>query len=243
MFWFCKTKPINVYFYTTREEVFNHAKPKKAASFIPDWFKKLPRPHFTGDLNSALDCKRNLRTCPGFINVYKSGFIFPLWSDLNIQLHPDGSYRYQFADRQSGIISHPGEQFVGSGFAENYVNLKLSNPWHMRSDKKVNFLFSPPTWNGFGYEDIIVAPGAYSVSPAPGDANVNLFFKKPQEIKIWELFFGQPLVHVVPLSERPLNLHYELVTEKELMRLKSLSPIELMFNNRYRRAEKLCPHA
>lgn len=243
MFWFCKPKPIDVYFYTTREEIFNHAKPKKATAHIPEWFKKLQPPHFSKEDGASLKLTRTLRTCPGFINLYRSGFMFPLWSDLSIHIKPSGEYFYRFADGRSSMENHNAEQFAGSTFEQNYVELKLINPWFWEAKEKIDFLFSSPTWNGFGYENAVVAPGIYNPQIAAMPANINLLFKKQTEDVIYELNFGQPLVHMIPLSDRPIKLHYKLVTEDELQKIVAKSPIGLMFKNKFVRAEKLCPHA
>jgi hypothetical protein len=116
MFWFFKKKPIDIHFFTTREEVFNLAKPKHAIEFIPDWFKKLPAHRFTNEPNQNLIGNRNIKTCPGFVNLYKTGFIFSLWSDLNVEINGD-DYRYQFIDHTSNIVVHNANQMGKIGRA------------------------------------------------------------------------------------------------------------------------------
>lgn len=243
MFWFCKSKPIDVYFYTTREDVFNNAKPQKAISFIPDWIKKLPKPKFPENKNEKLFLQKNINSCPGLIDLYKTGFMFSLWSDVNIEISPDGSHRYQFADLQSIIIQHKTSQFETCHFNGTHVHAKLINPWFIHSKEKVNFVYSAPIWNNFGHDDVVVAPGVFNPSVSVIDANINLFFKKKENEVVYELYFGQPLVHVLPISNRPINLRCELVTEPELNSMKARRPFFLMHSNRYRRTEKLCPHA
>ena len=99
MFSFGKEKPLIVHFFTTREEVFLHAKPKKAMQYMPKWVKELPKPHFPEDMESPLHKKLNMKSCPGLVNLYRKGFVFPLWSDLNVEIMGDG-WRYQFSDEQ-----------------------------------------------------------------------------------------------------------------------------------------------
>jgi hypothetical protein len=243
MFFFCKPKPLNVYFYTTRQEVFDFSKPEKTGKFLPEWFKNFPPISFSDNLTSDLYSPLTIKTCPGFQNLYRSGFMFKLWSDVNIQINPDGSFRYQFMDKTSVIKNHPKEQLGNCDFKRSYAHLKFMNPWYISTDKHVNLMFTPPVWNEFGYGDIVVAPGAYSPNGIPLDANINLFFKTKEAPVIHELQFGQPLVHVVPLTERPLKLHYELISEKEAVKLMYKTPLLLMGRNRFNRVKKLCPHA
>jgi hypothetical protein len=242
MFWFFKPKPLNLHFFTTREVVFNHARPKKAAAFAPEWFKRLPPPSFSDHPDAPLTTQKTLRTCAGFTSLYSSGFILPMWCDLHIEVRPDG-YRYQFADGVSKIMSHSQNQIAGSPFPNTHFHLKVENPWFVTADKKANLVFTAPVWNNFGYDDIVVIPGACSVHSITIDANINLFVKRKETKTVHTILFGQPLAHVIPMTERPLKLHYELVTEQELNRVLHRSPIYMMDANRYRRAEKMCPHA
>jgi hypothetical protein len=242
MLWFCKPKPLNVYFYTTRQEVFDFSKPERFGKAVPEWYKSLPPPSFPTDPDAELCLMPNIKTCAGFQNLYKSGFVFKLWSDLNVEINTNGTYRYQFADKTSAIKCHPSGQLGNCEFKNSYAHLKLMNPWFMSADKDVNFMFTPPTWNGFGYGDIVVPPGAYSPHVTTLDANINLFFKVKQSTVIHELKFGQPLVHVVPLTERRIKLHYELISEQELHKIMNKTPFFLMGHNRFNRTKKLCSH-
>lgn len=242
MFSFCRPKPINLYFYTTREDVFNHARPKKAIDFFPGWVKKLPRPEIDVDPGHRLLHKVNMKTCSGLTNLYSSGFMVPMWSDLNVELGRE-KYRYQFADAISEIGRHDNSQMAGSGFNNTHFHLKLINPWFIYADQNVNILLTAPVWNDFGTGDIVVAPGILEPHVCPMDLNVNLFFKFKEQTELYSLLLGQPLLHAIPLTERKIKLNYELVTEKELKSIMARSPFNLMHLNRYHRTKKLCPHA
>lgn len=243
MFWFCKPKPITVWFYTTREDVFNLAKPERAGKHIPSWVKKLPDRSFREEESALLLKESNLKTCPGFANLYKSGVMLTMWSDLNVQVYPDGRIKYQFADFLSTAEIHSAKQMNGFELCNSYAHLKIKNPWIMGADKNIDMLFMSPTWNGFGCDEIIVAPGVYDPKICQDHANVNLFFKKRETSVVYELLFGQPVTHVVPLTDKKVIYKHALVTESELKKIKAKAPIFLMHDLRYKRAERLCPHA
>lgn len=243
MFWFCKPKPLNVYFYTSREPVFNFSRPQSGIKFIPTWMRQLPAPHFPDNISEKLVLKTNIKSCPGVFELYKSSFVFQMWSDLNVEVYPDKNYRYQFIDNQSEIKSHPNWQFAGSYFDANHINIKLINPWHTKTDKNVKLLVLPPVWNNFGHEDVLLPPGISRMHTSPLEFNLNLLIKVKPEKTVYEFLFGQPIAHVIPLTERPVKYHYELVSEQELVKMKSRNPMFFMSRNRYRRAEKLCSHA
>lgn len=242
MFWFCKPSHIDVDFFTVREEIYHNAKPQKAAAFVPAWFKNLPKGKFSDDPNAPLKLKSTIKSCPAFSTLYSSGFIFTLWSDLNIEVTESG-YRYQFVDGKSTIQPHAPHQMEGSSFLGTHIHAKLRNPWAFKTNQRVNVMFTAPTWNNFGYENFVIAPGIFSAHTQPVEANINLFIKASSQRVIHQLYFGQPLAHVVPLTDKSIKLHYHLVTEKEMQKLYAKSPLFLMEGSRYRRAQKLCPHA
>lgn len=243
MFWFCKPKPIDVYLYTAREEVFNHAKPQKAVYFFPEWIKRLPPSKFSEDPNAKLIVNKTIKSCSGVADLYKLGIIFPLWSDLNVEINPDRSFRFQFIDEKSKAAHHPKSQMEGAPFANTHVNLKLSNPWFIQTNQDVKFLVTSPVWNGIGYQELIIPPAVISAYSFATQMNINIMFEAKQNKTVYELFLGQPLLHVIPISERRINLHHVLVTEQELQKMNLKNPMFLMGRNRYRRAEKSCPHA
>lgn len=237
MFWFCKPKKLEINFYTTNETIFNCARPKHASQYIPSWFKELPKQVFK---ENTLIPTRTLRTCEGFRKLHASGFMFPLWSDLNLEIG-ESHYRYQFADLNSAIHSHSAIQHITSPFVNNYINIKLINPWHIQTNIQTDLLFTAPVWNEFGYDDILVMPGSFSPHTIPIGANINLFVKRQKTPKIYQLLFGQPLVHVIPLTNKQIKLKYHLITKEELNKMQSKSAAWLMFGNRFRRSLKECP--
>lgn len=240
MFWFCKPKRINIDFFTVREEVFYNAKPQKAKFFTPKWVKNLPKPYFDEDVNAPLRLMKTIKNCPAFVDLYASGFMFPLWSDLNIEVTPE-NYRYQFADNQSSIAFHGRRQYRGFELEDSHLQMRLANPWYMVTDKDVNMLWTAPVWNNFGVDDIVIAPGVFSAYKSLYETNINMFVKR-QNNKIYQLNFGDPLVHIVPLTNLQVQLRYHLITPKELESMLRKSPIHLLELNRHRKARKLCSH-
>jgi hypothetical protein len=241
MFCFTKNKTLDVHLFTVREDVFYNAQPKKASFFVPEWFKKLPKASFDDDPNAPLLLKKNIKTCPAFTTLYSSGFIIPLWSDLNIEVNGD-ICRYQFIDNESQVAFHSPKQIDGSEFAHTHIQMKLMSPWFMQTSEEVNMLFTAPTWNNFGHGDIVVAPGAFSSTRDPIGTNINLFLKRPSQRCIYQLFFNQPMLHIIPLTEKKIKLHHHLISQKELESLHKRSAFHLMELNRHRRASKLCPY-
>lgn len=240
MIFFIKRNVINVDLFTSHDAVFQHARPKKAASFMPDWWKNTPNTQYE---DNKLRPTHTIKTCTGFLDLYASGFIHPLWSDLNIEINPDGTYRYLYADGVSGIHDHKPHQFPGSPFSENYVQLKLLSPWIAKTKDPAKWLFVPPVWNGVGIENMHIAHGVMPLNVIPSPLHINMFFKKQETSVIHKLPFGLPIAHIIPLSDKAIKFHYHLIDEVQLNKLKYQSSESLFFTNRFRKAKKLCPHA
>lgn len=239
MLFFLKKKSSVVTLITTDEAVFKYSRPERAAKFIPQWFKTLPKNLYIDD---QLDPKNTLRSCPGFIDLYKEGFIVPSWSEFNLELGSD-YYRFAFADKKSSIASHNINQLRNSPFSETHIIGKLVNPWWIKANKQTKLLFTAPTWNNFGADDLCVVPGVMNLHDFFIGLNINMLFKKQPEAKVYSISFGQPLCHIIPLSENPVELRYELVTENELSKIVTAHPFKFFFSDRLKKVSKLCPHA
>lgn len=236
-------KPIEVQLFTTNEAVFQFCRPQKAAHFMPEWWKTMPKRFALdgGDLR-AQSASVTMKTCVGLTDLYAKGFIQPLWSDVRVDVIPDGGFRYQFADGVSSARDHFPAQMPGNPFSQTHTHLKLESPWFGKETSGVKFLLLPPVWDGFGVEDVFVPHGVVTFGRSLG-LNVNLFFKRTPEITTYELNFGQPIAHFVPLSDRPVKLNYELISQEELARMASRNGMHFFFENRLKKASKLCPYA
>jgi hypothetical protein len=109
------------------------------------------------------------------------------------------------------------------------------------------WMWEQPTWSYPRPNDMILLPGTtefkYQYS-----LNVNIMFARGNTPIEHKMAFQQPLVHLTPLTERPLKLHHHMVAREEfdkLMQGEKLSNI-----NRYRAyrrvresEEKKCPFA
>lgn len=239
-----KKRPIEVTLFTASENAFRFARPQKATNFLPDWWKNLPKRTHREDLEqkNVSTLIRTMKTCPGFIDLYSKGFMQPLWSDLSVQIEPDGGFRYQYADGVSAAQEHSGQQMAGSHFSRSHNHLKLTNPWAAKANTDTKFLACAPVWNGFGADDVCVVPGVTGYK-VPLELNINIFFRRHHETKVYDLEFGQPISHFIPLSDRPIKLNYELVSDQDRTKMIKNGGMYMFFENRYKKAAKLCPYA
>ena len=175
-----------------------------AHNFYPDWWRKLPKAPI-----SASAKQNTAKRCASIIDTYKKGIIIPMWCDYKFKMSSMGQQISMYANEKAGIDGHPLIQ--RQGFRENKIQLKHVSPWYIKSEKNVFFNFNPDFMN-LNRDDFQIIPGMLEFYNQHG-TNINFFLdKKEQEI---DILFGDPLVHIVPLTEREIVLTNHLVTVEE----------------------------
>jgi hypothetical protein len=212
MFIFTKRKAITVDCITARADVYNNFAIAPALKYTPDWWKSLPRP--TANLPTT---GTNMRRCAGFVDLYKRSFAFPMWNDLAFTVAEDKTLYWQFADGISAVDFHPVEQRGGFAPSTEYTHAKIVSPWQMKSKSDVEWMLAAPTYNQVGLTDYIVCPGVVNFK-YQNSTNVNILVTNTTQ-RTFVIPHGHPLVHLVPLTERPINLRTELVTAEEFAKL------------------------
>ena len=244
MIFFFKRRKLVLDMFTHRQMVFDAAKPKMAAHFYPDWWKALKTEI---PINNDLFPTATMKRCMGIVDHYKHGIIQPLWSDFRIELAAigDPNFSARFSDSTTRLSQHPS--ILRGSFApeSHYAHIKFDNPWVARCDEDVYFKWESPTWSMTRLNDYILLPGTIEFK-YQYSMNVNLFFIKQSKAVMLEMKFGQPLVHLTPLTERPLELRHHMVDKSEFERFCQGEKISNINRYRaYRRAreaeEKVCP--
>lgn len=235
MFFFRK-KTIVVDAFTSMAAVHEFYPIKPARNFFPDWWKQMPShveqftpfgvpiPHAT------------IKRCEGFIDLYKNGFVIPLWSDLNIKTTKDGSYGYVFSASNSPQISqHPSFE-LGDEF-KDLIHMKMYSPWILQEKTGLNFVYKQPFWNQIDLlGDVFTPPGVINYKHQI-TTNVNLLFKKQD--KIYNFQQGMPLAHIIPMSENEVNLKTHLIDVKEFNLIQEKYLHRGSFLNKYKKMKNL----
>lgn len=211
---FIKRKKVVVDCFTSNIDAHDSFPIQPANKFYPNWWKRLPN-SFPVETNNGVQFEnKTMRSCYGLINHYKQGFILPLWSDLIIQTQADGlgnSYSYQYADQRSEIGVHPVDQ-MGKEF-NSLVHVKLVSPWRIREKTGIEFIYMEPTWNQPG--DLLTMstpPGAIEYK-YQHTSSVNMFLEKGRK---YMFSAGRPMAHLIPLTEKELDLRCHLVSPLDL---------------------------
>ena len=177
-----------------------------ANKFYPEWWKKLEKPplNFVGKKSAT-----NARLCSSIIDTYKKGIILPMWSDFVFKMTTNGTKTEMYANDNAKLDGHSVSQ--RKGFREELIHYKHISPWSIKSERGVFFNFNPD-WYNLETSDFELLPGMLEFYNQHS-TNVNFFIqRKEQEFTVK---FGQPLIHIVPLSEREIVLTNHLVTVQE----------------------------
>jgi len=243
MFWF-KRKEIVVDCFTYHHSIFEYYKPLNASNFIPDGWKKLPKKFevktFPDNPNSNLvDEVATAKTCVGFINLYRTGFIIQNHCEIVIEADVNGNLNVAPSDRNISYINQHHPNQVWDGFFKDYSHIKLNIPWFMVEKSGVKFMYSKCTWNDTNVADNFHVVSGVLDFKIQHNIAVNFFMKKNS---ILRLYAGQPMAHVIPLSENKIKLKHHLISKEEYTNRFIFTPATRLYPEYLRiKTKKECP--
>lgn len=236
MFFFCKPKTIVLDIFTCHKHLIDLLPPTYANKFRPNWWYKTP-PNYDNTAHNGMALKGNtIRRCAGFKDYYSDkAIVIPLWDSFILEYDKSGS-RYVFASEEN-YLEYQAEQLRGGKYLTEFHQFKIRSPWVFKEKTGINFLFSQPFYN-FKDPTSFVMPPAIVNYRYQHATNVNFFMRKPEEgeYKKVSLEAGQPLVHLVPITDRLIKIKTHLVSGQELKKLHI--PV-IYFNGLYSRLKKL----
>lgn len=208
-----KKRKITINCYTSSATVYNQFKIDYAQKFIPSWWKEIPNTYIPEGKFFSLP---TIRTCPGMTGVYHRGAVIPLWSDLAIELGPkgEGNARWQFSDTHCSAVSHPVEQRGRYLNDKEFLHMKLNSPWHIDCEEDISWVWMGMPWNMDDPTEFAVPTGLveYKYQNA---TNINLFLKYAEEKRNLLIPAGTPMVQIVPLDDRKIDIKCHLLSEQE----------------------------
>lgn len=223
MFWF-KPRKIHVDCFVKNETIATVNPIQKAHHFVPDWWKKLD--NFVFNINSyGMKVPRpTMKKCAGFVDLYRTGLIVPMWCDLSIEVHGE-NYRYHSAipdlnsGNESAVISHPTFQHNNS--FDGLVNIKIVSPWVIRENTGVKFLYAPCTWSTVKKFPKVQFLSGILDFKNQFEAHIQSFVPSEQDQYRIDIEAGTPLMHIIPLSEKKVIPHIHFVDKVEFEKLKT----------------------
>jgi hypothetical protein len=234
MFFF-KKKTIVVDTFTYIGSAYELFRIELAKKSIPEWWKKLPTAIETANAYGLSVDRSTMKSCPGITELYKNGIVIPLWSDLILETNSNNEIRYQWAHDQSADIAFHAPVQHGNSF-NNHIHFKIQSPWLIKETSGVNWTWLEPTWNIlYEHSNIRVLPGVLNFK-YQRDTNINIFV--PKERQRFELEAGLPLAHLIPLSDKQIEIKHHLISKDEFTRM-SNNIGSFKFKNSYRTMLKI----
>lgn len=235
MYFFFKKRKIYVDAFIGNPATHTLFPVRHAVYFLPEWWKKLPSSFIQPDSPSDQIELNTLKKCTGFLELYKKGFIIPLWADVLIETKYDGALRYQYAGAiEEAIDSHDRAQY-GPHF-NNLIHAKMQSPWLFQEKTGLQFHFSSPVWNMINTFDGIIPPGVVNYK-FQHQTNINMFL--PKMNNSYHLEAGMPLVHIVPMTEKEVVFKTHCLSDEEMAQVHKKSFQMFKFSGTYRARKKI----
>jgi len=217
-------KDVVLHCYTDKPDVYNFSSVKEAKNFIPEWWKRIPKHYRLPTMGLAGPDLNTMKSCSGFTDLYRQGFMLPMWSDCEVVVGETGSdaFRYEYSNGYSIAQSHPETQRGTQYPTRDYLHLKFESEWRLMCEEDVDFLLTAPVWNYDAPESLIVLPGVLNFK-YQSSLNINVLFKRKATAEKYLVPFGMPIAHLVPLTERKLVIKTHLVSSETLKRINSIT--------------------
>lgn len=219
MFWF-KKKKVVLDCFTVDPFSYEFAAIAPATKYYPNWWQELP------SINEAIqnDAVRKFVTmkhCRGFTDLFKSSYMIPFWGHLKILVDENQSVfkwdaNYSWNENLKQVVEHSRNQFTGF-VGENFQHLKLTSPWHFRTNKYLKFMMSDPIWCRKDLTSYSVLPGVVDYKYQLG-SNINLMVEYKDGERSIKFKPGDPIAMLTPLTEDDIELKCHLISEIQLQK-------------------------
>lgn len=209
---------------------------ESASNYIPKWWSDTPA-NISHRTQQGLEIPMStIRTCVGIHDLYKEGFILPLWSDVIIETDESGGWRNQFSDCFTQSSYHSKEQ-IGS-IMNNWIHVKFMSPWMIDDKVGTKMIWQQPLWNHYPDAKFHIPPGIIDYKYLRA-TNVQMFF--PRENNRYEFSAGMPMVHLIPCVEDvKVKIKTHLVSKEEYNKKQNnASNINWSFKNRFQKSKKI----
>jgi hypothetical protein len=180
---------------------------KKIPANFPEYFFSIPKSNFDQEKRKFIPHQRTIKTCPGFINLYKRSLLVTLPFDLYIEFDEGGILNQTAGQTNLAVADvHSNKQLL------SYVNnteykflLKVTLPFIINSN--VSLLMSPSCYH---FNDFNILSGIIN-SKYKRDINVFIPIKKNQN----ELYLkqGEALFLLTPLCENEIKLNFKPINK------------------------------
>lgn len=227
----------DLYCYTSLPNVLKHGEITSVKSQQPSWWRNLPAklksPNWKFPLKNSfnefdeyLQDLATIKQCPAVSENLNSGILLKAWCDIKIFVSPDGIVDSVQASEETSSQRPPGSvhpYIQRAGFLKNMAHYKIHSPWLFNTKKHRKFYFQGAyMWNTSLVENgIFVVPGFIDYYAQTG-TEINLFLPIRNTSYVIDIKLGDPLVHLFPIDNNPVNIKRELKNDNELRKISNV---------------------
>lgn len=217
-------------FYSTIPGVEEVCPIIEAKDFSPKWVAKA-KAEYIEKLKQGDQRFYHIFQCPGIFDLFKTGYIVPMWHDIIIQTNKNKeafNWIVPTADLPElteiplvGTHHHSLTEVLPTRPYSIKPIVKINTPWRVIAPRGVKFLTIPIAYpDSFEFDQSIgiLDPGVNS------EINAQLY---------WNLLDGEytikagtPLMHLIPLSDEKFNFVCRAITNKDKGWLSKLKYLE-----------------
>jgi len=197
----------------------------EAKNYKPDWtksaIKDLSERKNKKDFHYDTGRFTHVSYCPGIFDLFKTGYIVPMWYDVNIKTEKNKpGFSWEVADKNFGALSdmkfidtHNEKitDFIPKRKGTSNSIVKINTPWNVIVPEGLKLLCLPLNYpDHYDYES---TTGLLDPSQS-SELNVQMNWNVENGERLIKA--GTPLMHVIPLSEKTFNFEVRTANDKDL---------------------------
>jgi hypothetical protein len=220
MFFWHKRSTITLDCFTYLETTALNHPITRAGKFYPEELRDLPK---SVSKKISTNPRSNIQTelltvksCNGLTDLYRNGFVLPAWDTFDLEMLGESNF---LINNPNGFIKgeyHHRDQYNNDIF-KGYAHVKLLSPWYIKEKSGVQFVWMHPMWNrSDNIQNLSILPAVIDFKKQHS-SHVNTFIKIGSIISFNA---GDPLVHMIPISDKKIKINIHCVSEQEWMKEK-----------------------
>ena len=233
MFWFKKSKVV-VDCFINSPVIYDLFKIDHAIKFVPEEWKQL-QSHIDLKVNTNPTSKLTMpiptaKRCIAITNQFSTGFVMPMWTDFGLEMFDEGKYAKHDPSNSLQMDNHQRIQYWDTLY-KGFSHIKIYSPWLIREKSGVKF-----TWNQCDWTNTDKVPLFHILSgvvdfQAQHGSHINAFQRKGT---IVQYKAGDPMVHIIPITEKDLELKCHLLDDDEYKKMYRSYGERLMHSGQHR---------
>jgi hypothetical protein len=216
-FWF-KKKKIVLDCFTANPFAYEYCKPDFANKYYPEWYKDLPG--FFTSPSSFNNKNATLKHCRGFSDLYQHAIILPYWDTIMVDISDNvtrQTFITELKDSLSEKLGHLHNPIqLGSFFKDSDLDIfKLGSPWFFKTNKLVKFSWQDVPWHYNTLNRFVALPAIVNYK-YQFNTDINLIFEYRNKSTVFNLYPGDPLVMLVPLTDEDIVIKTHQIDHMEV---------------------------